>query len=88
MTDHEKTFFLHIALAAFESVRASEKPKTARRTRMDRGIDRLLELIDVYRPEAWPAEMISRAADIVDEFNVRIREEFGRGLIAPSKEQQ
>lgn len=83
MNDKEKTFLLHLALVAFESVRADEEPKTARFTRMDRGIDRLLELIDIYRPHAWPNELINRAALMVDSFNARIRREFGDSRETP-----
>jgi len=47
MTDREKAFLLHISLAAFESVRADELPKTARRTKMDWAIDKVIEMVMV-----------------------------------------
>jgi hypothetical protein len=78
MTDREKAYLLTMALAAFENVRDAEPEKTARRTRLDRGMDRLLELIDVYRPERWPNDLLIMASDLVDEFNLRIKEKFGR----------
>ena len=77
MTDREKAFLLHIGLAAFESVRADEPEKSARYIRLGKAMDRILELIDVYRPEAWPNGLMILAGDIVDEFNGRIARAFG-----------
>lgn len=78
MNDEAKAMTLHIALAAMESVMKQEKPKSARYTRVSRGIDTVLELIDIYRIEAWPASEICKAGDLVDEFNARITMVFGR----------
>lgn len=77
MTEKEKTMLLHVSLAAFESVRNSEQPKSARYTRMNKAIDRILEAIEIYHPDAWPVDDIIKASDLVDEFNIRIREVFG-----------
>lgn len=77
MNDQSKAMTLHIALAAMESVMLQEKPKSARYTRVSRGIDTVLELVDIYRIEAWPAAEICKAGDLVDEFNARISMVFG-----------
>jgi hypothetical protein len=76
MNDREKTMMLHMALASFESVRSDEKPKSARHNRMDKAIDKILEVIDIYKVEAWPVDDIIKASDLVDEFNIRIQEVF------------
>ena len=76
-TDKHKAMTLHIGLAALESVMLSEKPKSARYTRVSRGIDTILELVDIYLIEAWPADDICKAGDLVDEFNRRIDQVFG-----------
>ncbi len=76
MNDREKTMMLHLSLAAFESVRNDEKPKSARYIRMNKAIDRILEVIDIYRIEAWPVDDIITASNLVDEFNVRITQVF------------
>ena len=76
-TDKHKAMTLHIAIAALESVMASEKPKSARYTRMSRGIDTIVDLVDIYRIEAWPAADICKAGDLVDSFNRQIAQIFG-----------
>jgi hypothetical protein len=81
MTDKEKAFFLHLALGAFESVRADEPEKSSRNIRLGKSMDRILELIDVYRLEAWPKELAELAGNIVDEFNERIARAFGEEAI-------
>jgi hypothetical protein len=60
MNDRQKAMMLNIAFAAFESVRADEVPKTARHQRLSKGIDRLLELTEIYCPEAWPNEIFAK----------------------------
>jgi hypothetical protein len=80
MNDRQKTMLLHIALAAFETVRSAETPKSARYTRMNNSIDRILDQIDIYRPDAWPPKDVSKAGALVDIFNVMIAAEFGREL--------
>jgi len=77
MNDDQKTMLLHMALAAFETVRASEKPKSTRYCKMNATIDKLLPLIDVYRISAWPPAKVTQASNLVDVFNVMIKEEFG-----------
>ena len=67
---------LHVSLAAFESVRNDEEPKSRRYIRMNKAIDRILELIEDYRVEAWPVDDIIKASDLVDEFNIRISQVF------------
>jgi hypothetical protein len=77
MNDQQKAFMIHVALGALDAVRESEEPKSARYKRVDKAEDRILELIEIYRPLAWPTEMMVRAGNLVDEFNVRIAQEFG-----------
>lgn len=81
LNDDQKAVLLTIALAAFETVRASEEPKTARYIRMTRAIDRILEPIDIYRLQAWPDSKVNKAANLVDIFNAMIAVEFGKGEI-------
>ena len=76
MNDREKTMMLHVALGAFESVRNDETPKSARYRRMTNAIDRLLEVLEIYHPDAWPVDDIIKASNLVDEFNIRIKEVF------------
>ena len=84
MNDKIKTMMLHISLAAFETVRNEEVPKSRRYLRMNKAIDRILELIDDYRIEAWPVDDIIKASELVDEFNLRIAEVFS-DTIPPDK---
>ena len=77
MTDQAAAMLLNISLAAFETVRSEEKPRSARYVKMTKAIDKILEMIDIYRPEAWPAAELSKAGDLVDEMNIRIQEVFG-----------
>lgn len=68
---------LQMAIASVESVMNSEKPKSAKYTRLSRTIDDILPLVDIYRIDAWPAEDICKAADLVDSFNMQIERVFG-----------
>ena len=77
MNDMQKAMMLHLGLASFESVRSDESPRSARYTRLTRAMDRILEQIDIYRIEAWPAKEVSKAGCLVDEFNMRIAQVFG-----------
>jgi len=47
---------------------------------MNATIDKLLPLIDVYRISAWPPAKVTQASNLVDIFNVMIKEEFGEGI--------
>ena len=76
-TDKHKAMTLNIAIAAMDSVMQSEKPKSARYTRLSRAIDQVLVLIDDYRINAWPAADICKAAELVDRFNLQIDQVFG-----------
>jgi hypothetical protein len=79
VTDREKAFMIHVALGALDAVRESEAPKSTRCTRMEKATDRILELIDIYRPLAWPNGLMIKAGQLVDEINERIKEELGEG---------
>lgn len=76
MNDKEKAIFISIGLAALETVRAEEIPRTARYTRLDRAMDKIIDLVDIYRPEAWSNEQVNKAAKIVDSMNRKIKKEF------------
>lgn len=76
MTDRQKAVMLTMAVAAFESVRADEAPKTARYRRLTAGIDWLVELTGIYLLDHMPAADVTRAGDLIDEFNDRIKEVF------------
>ena len=78
MTDHEKTMFLTLGLSAMETIKDNEIPKSARRMKMDNLIEHQALVIDVYRPKSWNDAMISKASMIVDAFDAKIQEEFGR----------
>jgi hypothetical protein len=77
LTDVRKIMLLHIALAAFETVRISEKPKSTRYCKINTAIDRILEQINVYHIDAWPMPLVNKASKLTDIFNVMIKEEFG-----------
>lgn len=80
VNDDQKTMMLHIALAAFDIVLSTEKPKSARYCKINTAIDRVLEQIDIYRIEGWAPAKASRASAMVDIFNVMIAQEFGAKL--------
>lgn len=77
MNDQEKAFMIHVALGALDAVRESEPERSARRVRLEKAQERIVDLIDIYRPTAWPNAMMIRAGELVDRFNVQISAEFG-----------
>jgi len=77
VTDKEKAVFLTIALTAFETVRESETPKSAKYTRLTRSMDVIAKHVDFYLPEPFNAELLDRASKLVDSFNRKIKKEFG-----------
>ena len=78
MTDHQKTMYLTIALAAMETVKSNEKKNCERWLKVNNRIEQLAALITLYQPKQWTLAMISKAGMIVDAFDAKIQEEFGR----------
>lgn len=65
---------VHIGLALFESVRAEESG--FRRTRLDKGIERVLELLEPWDVEALPVSRGVVVARLGDRFVARGEEVF------------
>lgn len=60
---------LHAGLAAYESVRAAESG--FRRGRLDKGIDRLLELLEPWDVDALPVARVVAVGRLGDQFVAR-----------------
>jgi hypothetical protein len=76
MHDKEKAVLISIALAAMESVRIDERPGTTRYKSMDIALNQVLKLMKIYRHDAFPPALISKASAVLDDMNDRIRREF------------
>lgn len=66
---------LHIGLSSFEAVRAAEV-SWFRRSRLDKGIDRLLELLEPWDIEALPVARGVEVGRLGDRFTIRAMEAF------------
>lgn len=75
-TDAHKAFMLSLALGAIADVRQSEHPKSRRERLMMQCEDYVCDRIDIYRPNAWPPEMMDLAGRMLDKINEMIREEL------------
>ena len=79
MTDEAKAVMLTFAMAAIESVRADEKPKSARLRRLDNAYDRMLEMISIYQPDMWNLDMTIKVDGIIRGISSQIQSEFIAG---------
>lgn len=76
MDDDTKTFFLTVVLGCLEAVWQEEikiNKHSARASRLSRGIDQTLSLIDIYCPYTWPPDKIKIACKLFDEIDHKIR---------------
>ena len=75
-SDHGKALLLSLALGAIADVRQSEPRKSKRERLMMQCEDMVCDRIDIYRPNAWPPEMMAAADRILDKVNALIAEEL------------
>ncbi len=76
--EHEKNFhaMLQLALAAFETIRADEVPKTTIYLKLNSAIDYLIELLSIFTPGDCPNSISNAAGDLVDDYVIRIKQVF------------
>ena len=67
---------LQLALAAFETIRADEVPKTTIYLKLNSAIDYLIELLSIFTPGGCPNSISNAAGDLVDDYVIRIKQVF------------
>lgn len=61
MRDEHAAFYLSLVLCIMETVKEGEKKGGLRQRKLNDCISRVSDMVDLYRPEAWPYEMLVRA---------------------------